>query len=292
MGNIQWFPMYVDNDPAMDNIIIEYGQLGFAVVVQMVRFIHQGAKGYYCELQDEVLLSFVDKLRMDSRRSSEGCRSSGYRSVSEILKTSVKLGIFHQDLFEKYNILTSTELQKNYLRAVKRRQSAEIDGRFMLVSPTEIPKNVKIIGEMYDNFQKMYDIESTHNITKDIIGVNSADEVGEKNTVNQEGNIVSYYLQVVNPNISKSICDILMSYQTDGMSYECLKAILDDCRNDNHLNWSYIHAVIQRKFHAGVRSVSDYRRDCEAYQTKKQERGKRKSRKEYTAPESFTRVEM
>ena len=180
MSNIQWFPMYVDNDPALDGIEREFGQIGFAVVVQMFRYIYHGKKGYYCELNNEVLCSFVDRLRMDSRRSLEGCVSAGWRRVSEILKSSVKRGIFHPGLFEKYGILTSLDLQKNYLRAVKRRQSAEIDGRFMLVSPTEIPKNVKIIGEMYDNSQKMYDNECTHNITNDVVIVNSADVVGEK----------------------------------------------------------------------------------------------------------------
>ena len=294
MSKIQWFPMYVDNDPALDRIEREFGQVGFAVVVQMLRFIHHGSKGYYCELNDEVLSSFVDRLRMDSRRSSEGCRSAGWRRVSEILKSSIKCGIFHCGLYEKYGILTSEELQKNYLRAVKRRQSAEIQARFMLVSPTALPKNVKIIGEMYDNSEKLYDNENTHYITDDIVIVNSADGVGEKDSVSEERSIVSYYLQVVNPNISKSICDVLISYQEDGMSYDCLKAILDYCRNENHLGWSYIHAVIKKMYHAGVRTLSDYEKDCETFQARKQEQGKSKSRdkKEYSAPQSFTRVEL
>ncbi len=293
MGNIKWFPMYVDNDPALDNIEMEFGQLGFAVVVQMFRFIHHGDKGYYCELKDEVLRSFVDKLRMDSRRSLGGCRSSGWRSVSEILKASIKLGIFHAGLYEEYGILTSAQLQENYLKAVKRRKSAEILERFMLVSPTDIPENVNVIGKMYDNFSKMYDNQNTHKIRNDIVVVNSADGVGEKDTVKEERSIVSYYLQVINPNISKSICDILMSYQSDGMSYDCMKAILDDCRNDNHLNWSYISKVLLVKFNEGVRTLSEYRKDCEEFKARKQARAERGNvKKEYRPPESFQRVEV
>lgn len=292
MGNIQWFPMYVDNDPALDGIEREFGQVGFAVVVQMFRYIYHGKKGYYCELNDEVLSSFVDKLRMDSRLTSEGCRSSGWRRVSEILKSCVKRGIFHTGLFEKYGILTSADLQKNYLRAVKRRQSAEIDARFMLISATDLPKNVKIIGELYDNSEKMYDNENTHNMIDDIIVVNSADGVGKKDSVNEERSIVSYYLQVINPNISKSICDILVSYQADGMSYECMKAILDDCRNDNHLNWSYISKVLSLKFNSGIRTLADYRKDCENFQAAKLSGGKPKGKREYRVQETFHRVEL
>ena len=295
MSKIQWFPMYVDNDPALDRIEREFGQVGFAVVVQMLRFIHHGSKGYYCELNDEVLSSFVDRLRMDSRRSSEGCRSAGWRRVSEILKSSIKCGIFHCGLYEKYGILTSEELQKNYLRAVKRRQSAEIQARFMLVSPTALPKNVKIIGEMYDNSEKLYDNENTHYITVcNEEEKRNADGVGGYDTVKEERSIVSYYLQVVNPNISKSICDVLISYQEDGMSYDCLKAIIDDCRNDNHLGWSYISKVLADKYNSGIRTLDGYRKAREDFQARKQEQGKSKGRgkKEYSAPQSFTRVEL
>ena len=293
MGNIQWFPMYVDNDPALDGIEREFGQVGFAVVVQMFRYIYHGKKGYYCELNDEVLSSFVDKLRMDSRLTSEGCRSSGWRRVSEILKSCVKRGIFHTGLFEKYGILTSADLQKNYLRAVKRRQSAEIDARFMLISATDLPKNVKIIGELYDNSEKMYDNENTHNITLcNEEEERNADAVGGCDTVKEERSIVSYYLQVINPNISKSICDILVSYQADGMSYACMKEILDDCRNDNHLNWSYISKVLSDKYNSGIRTIEDYRKARENFQAAKQERGKAKGKRAYQVQETFTRVDL
>lgn len=293
MGNIQWFPMYVDNDPALDGIEREFGQVGFAVVVQMFRYIYHGKKGYYCELNDEVLSSFVDKLRMDSRLTPEGCRSSGWRRVSEILKSSVKRGIFHTGLYEKYGILTSLDLQKNYLRAVKRRQSAEIDARFMLISATDLPKNVKIIGEMYDNLEELYDNQNTHNITLcNEEEKRNADGVGGCDTVKEERSIVSYYLQVINPNISKSICDILISYQNDGMSYSCMKAILDDCRNDNHLSWSYISKVLSDKYNSGIRTIEDYRKAREDFQAAKFAKGKRSGKREYKLQETFTRVEL
>ena len=146
---------------------------------------------------------------------------------------------------------------------------------------------------MYDNLEELYDNQNTHNITLcNEEEKRNADGVGGCDTVKEERSIVSYYLQVINPNISKSICDILISYQTDGMSYSCMKAILDDCRNDNHLNWSYISKVLSDKYNSGIRTIEDYRKAREDFQAKKQERKTKPGRKEYKPPESFQRVEM
>ena len=156
-----------------------------------------------------------------------------------------------------------------------------------------LPKNVKIIGELYDNSEKMYDNENTHNITLcNEEEKRNADGVGGYDTVNEERSILSYYLQVINPNISKSICDILVSYQADGMSYECMKEILDDCRNDNHLSWSYISKVLSDKYNSGIRTIEDYRKARENFQAAKQERGKAKGKRAYQVQETFTRVEL
>ena len=74
------------------------------------------------------------------------------------------------------------------------------------------------------------------------------------------------------------------------MSYECLKAILDDCRNDNHLSWSYISRVLSEKYHAGVRTKEDYDEARAQFRAMHSQKGDRKKPAE--APRGFERIDF
>lgn len=130
-GGIPYFPLDVHLDDKFDLIEAEFGLTGFAIVVKVLQKIY-GGNGYYCEWTKDVALLF-------GRRFGPGCNV-----VSEIVSASIRRGIFDEDLFERYAILTSKGIQKRYFEAVSRRKQIEVINEYLLVKVAQICKNVNI----------------------------------------------------------------------------------------------------------------------------------------------------
>ena len=64
----------------------------------------------------------------------------GANSVSEILDTSLKKGIFNKDMYEKYSILTSEGIQQRYVEA-KRGGYERICKKYLLISVPKTEEN-------------------------------------------------------------------------------------------------------------------------------------------------------
>lgn len=131
---IPYFPLDCELDDKFELIEAEFGLTGFAIVVKLLQRIY-GGEGYYCEWTNEVALLFAKR------------NSTGGSVVSEIVEASVKRGIFDQNMFEKYRILTSKGIQERYLKAVDRRKQVEVKNQYLLVQCDNICKNVHIIKE-------------------------------------------------------------------------------------------------------------------------------------------------
>lgn len=132
-SEIDYFPMDVHMDTRMKLIEAEFGLTGFAVVVKLLQYIY-GQGGYYGEWNDEVALLFGQENRL------------GGGVVSEILSAAIRRGIFDRDLYERFSILTSAEIQENYLRAVARRALVEVEKDYLLIDYAKLSDNVHING--------------------------------------------------------------------------------------------------------------------------------------------------
>lgn len=142
---IPYFPLDCELDSKFELIEAEFGLQGFAIVVKLLQRIY-GGEGYYCEWTNEVALLFAKR------------NSTGGSVVSEIVSASIKRGIFDKDMFERYGILTSKGIQLRYLKAVDRRKQVKIKKQYLLVECALLPKNVCIIEENVNIFQKNDDI--------------------------------------------------------------------------------------------------------------------------------------
>ncbi len=92
-------------------------------------------KGYYCKWNEETALLF----------SKRNCNlKAGENIALEIANAAIKRGIFSEEKYKQYGILTSKEIQKTYFEIVKRRTKVEIQKEYLLVSKEEIPQNVYI----------------------------------------------------------------------------------------------------------------------------------------------------
>lgn len=134
---IPYFPLDCRLGLEMDLIEAEFGLTGFGVVVKLWQEIY-AQQGYYIEWTDEVVLLF-------SRKIGEGANT-----VSEIVRASIKRGIFDKDLFDKYRVLTSRGIQKRYFEAVSRRKQIEVKNEYLLVNVAQFCKNVSILKENVD----------------------------------------------------------------------------------------------------------------------------------------------
>ncbi len=131
---ISYFPLDCQLDDKFGLIEAEYGLKGFAVVVKLFQKIY-GEQGYYCEWSAEVELLF-------SRKNGF---PAGDNSVSEIVRSSIRRGIFSEEMFEKYRILTSKGIQERYFKITQRRQKIKVEPAYLLIDVIQNYKNVDII---------------------------------------------------------------------------------------------------------------------------------------------------
>lgn len=152
---LDWFPLDVHLDDKFELIEAEFGLTGFAVVVKLLQKIY-GGEGYYCEWTNEVALLFGR------------ATGAGVNVVSEIVKASVKRGIFDFVMFDRYGILTSKGIQKRYLEAVNRRKDYEIKNEYLLVPYAKKTKDVNISGENVSISRENVDISKQSREEKSI----------------------------------------------------------------------------------------------------------------------------
>lgn len=120
---LDYFPLNVVLNSKFEIIEARFGIKGFAVIVKLFQYIY-GTKGYYCEWDEDVLFVFAKRIGV------------GANSVSEILNTAIKKGIFDEETYKKHSILTSEGIQQRYVEA-KRGGYERICSKYLLIS---IPK--------------------------------------------------------------------------------------------------------------------------------------------------------
>lgn len=124
---LDYFPLNVVLNSKFEIIEARFGIKGFAVIVKLFQHIY-GTKGYYCEWDEDVLFVFAKRIGV------------GANSVSEILDTSLKKGMFNKDMYEKYSILTSEGIQQRYVEA-KRGGYERICKKYLLISVPKTEEN-------------------------------------------------------------------------------------------------------------------------------------------------------
>ena len=146
-SGIEYFPLACYFDDKLELIEAEFGLEGIAIVVKLYQRIY-GELGYYCDWNDEVALLF----------SRKACAlKEGRNVVSEVIKSALKRGIFNEEKYREYSILTSAGIQKRYFEAAKRRTEIEVEKDYLLLSDDKIPSNVYINQKnVYRNPKNVY----------------------------------------------------------------------------------------------------------------------------------------
>jgi hypothetical protein len=129
---LDYFELDCHMDDKIRLIQAEFGLKGFAVVVLLFQKIY-GDQGYYLSWDHDRSLLFVSEV---------GATCRDYNLICEIVAACIKRGIFSKELFDKYQILTSSGIQKRYLNAVARRGKVELKKEYLLVNCGEKKENV------------------------------------------------------------------------------------------------------------------------------------------------------
>lgn len=123
---LDYFPMSTDliHDRIVRRIMKREGDGALSTLIGALSYIYAG-EGYYVRA-DEL---FYEDLSACLYQQSAA-------DVRRILGLAVEYGIFDADLFGKYDILTSADIQSQYLFSTKRRKASAIEADFRLVDET------------------------------------------------------------------------------------------------------------------------------------------------------------
>lgn len=124
-SGLDYFPLDVDIDQDDKTAIIEalHGIEGFGILIKLLMKIYK--EGYFYEWTRREQLLFSKRVNVDINH------------VNEVVNDCIKEGLFHEQLFNDYSILTSKGIQKRYLEAIKRRKEVRFQREYFLITDIE-----------------------------------------------------------------------------------------------------------------------------------------------------------
>ena len=124
---LDYFPMNTDfiHNRLVRRIMKREGDAALAVLVEVLSYIYAD-EGYY--VRADVL--FYEDLSANLYEKSAG-------DVERIINLAVEYGIFDEVLFNRYGILTSAGIQKQYLFSTRRRNVSVIEPAYCLIEGVE-----------------------------------------------------------------------------------------------------------------------------------------------------------
>ena len=123
---IDYFSHDVDmlQDKKIKLIKAKHGLVGYAVYLRLLEELYR-ENGYYINIDDDFNVLFSDDNNID------------YNAYINILNDCIEKGLFSGEMFEKYDILTSGRIQKNYCSATERRKEVIFFKEYLLIKPAE-----------------------------------------------------------------------------------------------------------------------------------------------------------
>lgn len=245
---IPYFPLDVYVDDKIRLIEAEFGLKGFAVIVKLYQKIY-GGFGYYCEWTNDVGLLFSQDV------------GEGYSSVSEIVSAAIRRGIFDNDLYEKYNILTSQGVQKRYFSAVSRRKQINVKSEYLLINVEQFSKNVNISSENVSrNTKNAYNFEQSkekkNKVNKSRVNESKVKTDDEAPPSAAVLHAYEKYIGIVTPLVAEDIDDFL----SKGVEPELIIRIIEYACERNARNRQYIQQAIMNNLNDGILTLDAYNR--------------------------------
>lgn len=247
---LDYFPLDITwKKGALEYLYCMYGILGAAVIKLSLEPRIYGGNGYFVEYNERSALIFSNEF--GDQLSIVGTKDKKRHEIyDDIVKTAIEYGIFDSEMYKRYGILTSAEIQETYIRAKEKCQRVEIEKRYLLLSDVKIPKNVEVI-EVYG--------EETH-----VINTKNDTKKSKVNKSINNNNIRAYrvYDEKSGFRTSTTAWEGITDYLNSGMSDDVICAVIEDAAETaERFSWRYVDSVLRDKQKKGIFTLSAYKRD-------------------------------
>lgn len=138
---LEYFPYDVTPDMKMEMLINDFGSKAIGVHTRLLQMIY--ATGYHVEWNEDILKLFSRQLNEDAE------------TIKQIVDKCIERGLFDKTILEKFGLLTSKEIQTQYLQICKdsKRKKIKFISEISLVNNTElsgvITEFVEINSELF-----------------------------------------------------------------------------------------------------------------------------------------------
>ena len=124
-NRLDFFPLDTKDDDKIEMIKAEHGLLGYAIIIEIWKKAYF-ENGYFYPWTTRQLKLF--------------CRRENVEIdlCSAVVETALSEGIFDISMYDKFQILTSTGIQKRYFHVCLERKAPEIIADFLLMEPPEL----------------------------------------------------------------------------------------------------------------------------------------------------------
>lgn len=238
---LDYFPIDIGflQDIKIRRIMRACGTASIPILISLLCNIYRG-DGYYVLWEPDLPFLIAEEVGV-----SEGV-------VIETVGKAVQVDFFHEGLYEKFKILTSSGIQNRYLKAVERRTRVEMEQDYLLIKVNEC-KNVVIVGnnQIKDNRSTQSKVEESK--VKDSKAV-AAVQPSEASDLTP----LQYYEQNISPVMTRTEVDTIDAWLADGIDPDLLKAMIDEAVESNARKLGYIRAIYWSCKKEGVTTVSQF----------------------------------
>ena len=130
---LDYFPLDTKLDEKFEMIEAEHGLVGFAIVIKIYQEIYKNGYYYIWNKKRQLLFSKKNNVYIED--------------LNVIINSALEWDMFSNDLFNKYNVLTSTGIQKQFLKITERRKKVIINENIWLFDNNEINANIIFIND-------------------------------------------------------------------------------------------------------------------------------------------------
>ena len=125
---LDYFPLNTDfiHDRAVRRLMKREGDAVLSILVEVLSYIYAGEGYYVC----------ADRLFYEDL--SAGLYENSSADVERIVRLAVEYGLFDAGLFDCYGILTSVEIQRQYLFSTRRRNISQLNAAYCLLAVEEL----------------------------------------------------------------------------------------------------------------------------------------------------------
>ena len=128
---LDYFPLNTDfiHDRAVRRLMKREGDAVLSILVEVLSYIYAGEGYYVC----------ADRLFYEDL--SAGLYENSSADVERVVRLAVEYGLFDAGLFDRCSILTSAEIQRQYLFSTRRRNVSHLDATYCLLAGEELAEH-------------------------------------------------------------------------------------------------------------------------------------------------------